>query len=122
MERHAHHRQPCHTRDATWAPIRPPSDSDPIRSERSAAAGPSNGCSNKSWCTTESINTIKLKDRGERAEGRERKKGQAQKEEVRHQGVNGGLGHGRVLLIRVAGEGARAQRPDPQVGSGKASE
>ena len=27
MERHAHHRQPCHTRDATRAPIR----SDPIR-------------------------------------------------------------------------------------------
>ena len=54
------------------------------------------------------INTIKLKDRGERAERRERKKGQAQKEEVRHEGVNGGLGHGRVLLVRVAGEGARA--------------
>jgi hypothetical protein len=29
MERHAHHRQPCHTRDATRAPIR----SDPIRSD-----------------------------------------------------------------------------------------
>ena len=68
------------------------------------------------------INVIKLKDRGERAEGRERKKGQAQKEEVRHEGVNGGLGHGRVLLVRVAGEGARAQRPNAQVGSGKASE
>ena len=27
MERHAHHRQPCHTRDATRAPNR----SDPIR-------------------------------------------------------------------------------------------
>ena len=54
------------------------------------------------------INTIKLKDRGERAEGRERKYGQAQKDEVRHEGVNGGLGHGRVLLVRVAGEGAQA--------------
>ena len=30
------------------------------------------------------INAIELKDRKERAEGRERKKGQAQKEEVRH--------------------------------------
>ena len=68
------------------------------------------------------INVIELKDRGERAEGRERKKGQAQKEEVRHEGVNGGLGHGRVLLVRVAREGARAQRPNAQVGSGKASE
>ena len=54
------------------------------------------------------INTIKLKDRGERAEGRERDKGQAQKQEVRHEGLNGRLGHGRVLLVRVAGEGARA--------------
>ena len=54
------------------------------------------------------IDTIKLKDKRERAEGRERKKGQAQKEEVRHEGVNRGLGHGRVLLVRVAGEGARA--------------
>ena len=54
------------------------------------------------------INIIKSKDRGERAEGREREKGQAQKEEVRHEGVNGGLGHGRVLLVRVAGEEARA--------------
>ena len=54
------------------------------------------------------INVIELKYRGERAEGRERKKDQAQKEEVRHEGVNGGLGHGRVLLVRVAGEGARA--------------
>ena len=34
MERHAHHRQPCHTRDATRAPIR--SQSDPIRSQRNA--------------------------------------------------------------------------------------
>ena len=68
------------------------------------------------------IDTIKLKDRGERAEGRERKKGQARKEEVRHERVNGGLGHGRVLLVRVAREGARAQRPNAQVGSGKASE
>ena len=68
------------------------------------------------------INTIKFKDRGERAEGREREKGPALKEEVRHEGVNGGLGHGRVLLVRVAGEGARAQRPNAQVGSGKASE
>ena len=68
------------------------------------------------------INVIELKDRGEGAEGREREKGQAQKEEVRHEGVNGGLGHGRVLLVRVAGEGARAQRPNAQVGSGKASE
>ena len=33
MERHAHHRQPCHTRDATRAPIR----SIPIRSDPSAA-------------------------------------------------------------------------------------
>ena len=41
-----------------------------------------------------------------RAEGRERKKGQAQKEDVRHEGVNRALGHGRVLLVRVAGEGA----------------
>ena len=54
------------------------------------------------------INIIELKDRRERAEGRERKKGQAQKAEVRHEGVNGGLGHGRVLLVRVAREGARA--------------
>ena len=35
MERHAHHRQPCHTRDATRAPIR--SDPTPIRSGSSAA-------------------------------------------------------------------------------------
>ena len=83
--------------------------SDPIRSQRSKAAGPSNGRSNESWWrTTESISAIKLEDRGERAQGRERKKGQAQKEEVRHEGVNRGLGHGRVLLVRVAGEGARA--------------
>ena len=47
------------------------------------------------------IIVIKLKDRGERAEGRERKKGQARKEEVRHEGVNGGLGHGRVLLLSL---------------------
>ena len=43
------------------------------------------------------IIVIEFEDRGERAgraEGRERKNGQAQKEEVRHQGVNGGLGHG----------------------------
>ena len=70
------------------------------------------------------INIIKFKDRGEakRAEGREREQGQARKEEVRHEGVDGGLGHGRVLLVRVGGEGARAQRPNAQVGSGKASE
>ena len=81
MERHAHHRQPCHTRDATRVPAKPiRSGSNPIRSQRSAAAGPLNRRSNKSWCTTESINTIKLKDRGERAEWRERKKGQAQRE------------------------------------------
>ena len=57
------------------------------------------------------INVIKLKDRGKRAEGREREQGQAQKEEVRHEGVKEGLGHARVLLlllVRVAGEGARA--------------
>ena len=57
------------------------------------------------------INVIEFKDPGggaKRAEGRERKKGQARKEEVRHEGVNGGLGHGRVLLVRVAGEGAPA--------------
>ena len=55
------------------------------------------------------INVIKSKDRGaERAEGRERKKGQAQKEQVGYEGVNRALGHGRVLLVRVAGEGARA--------------
>ena len=54
------------------------------------------------------INVIELKDREERAEGREREQGQAQKKQVRHEGVNGGLGHGKVLLVRVAREGARA--------------
>ena len=38
MERHAHHRQPCHNRNAARAPIR--SDSIPIRSEHSAAERP----------------------------------------------------------------------------------
>ena len=110
MERHAHHRrQPSHTRDAVRAPIRSdpnPIRSDPIPAQRSS--GTVERMIEQTLCTTESINTIKLKDRGERAQGRERKKGQAQKEEVRHDGVNGGLGHGRVLLVRVAGEGARA--------------
>ena len=58
------------------------------------------------------IIVIEFKDRGERAEraeGRERKKGQAQKEHVRHEGVNRALGHGRVLLVRVARERARAR-------------
>ena len=39
MEWHAHHRQPCHTRDATWAPIRSdpiPIRSDPIPAQRSS--------------------------------------------------------------------------------------
>ena len=52
------------------------------------------------------INIIRLKDRRERAEGRERKEGQAQEGEERQEGVNGGRGHGRKELKRVAGERA----------------
>ena len=101
MERHAHHRQPCHTRVTQRGR---PSDPDPIRSDSSAysaAAGPSNGRSSGSWCSAEFINVIEAKDREERAKGREREQGQAQRGEGEEACVEEGVGHGRV---RVAGE------------------
>ena len=53
------------------------------------------------WCSTEFINVIEAKDREERAKGREREQGQAQRGEGEEAWVEEGVGHGRV---RVAGE------------------
>ena len=97
MERHAHHRQPCHTRVTQRGRPSDP-DPDPIRFQRIQRSG---GAIERTIERTEFINVIEAKDREERAKGREREQGQAQRGEGEEACVVEGVGHGRV---RVAGE------------------
>ena len=95
MERHAHHRQPCHTRVTQRGR---PSDPDPIGFQRIQRSG---GAIERTIERIECIHVIAAKDREERATGREREQGQAQRGEGEEAWVEEGVGHGRV---RVAGE------------------